>query len=83
MAKVDFEVRFSSYYGRLGHFIDNKYVEADSDKYIPIYDPGLGKEIAEVPTLSTNDVDEAVRSAARAFDTWSNTFQYLIAFNTS
>ncbi|MEM4652945.1 MAG: aldehyde dehydrogenase family protein [Candidatus Nezhaarchaeales archaeon] len=85
MAKVDFEVRFSSYYGRLGHFIDNKYVEADSDKYIPIYDPGLGKEIAEVPTLSTNDVDEAVRSAARAFDTWSNIpifdrLQHLVRF---
>lgn len=60
------------FYGRLKHFIDNNYVEADSDKYILSYDPGIGKPIAEVPMLSKNDVDKAVRSAASAFDEWSN-----------
>ncbi|MBS7605953.1 MAG: aldehyde dehydrogenase family protein [Candidatus Bathyarchaeia archaeon] len=61
-----------SFYGRLKHFIDNNYVEADSDKYVLSYDPGVGKPIAEVPMLSKNDVDKAVRSAASAFDEWSN-----------
>lgn len=66
-------IRFLEHYGRLKNFIDNKYVEADSNKYVPSFDPGLGKEIAEVPILSSKDVDLAVRSAATAFDTWSNT----------
>ncbi|MEM2465468.1 MAG: aldehyde dehydrogenase family protein [Candidatus Bathyarchaeia archaeon] len=61
-----------SFHGRLKHFIDNNYVEADSDKYVLSYDPGVGKPIAEVPMLSLSDVDRAVRSAAAAFDGWSN-----------
>jgi len=76
-------IQFSEYYGRLKHFIDNSYVEADSDKYFPSYNPGIGKVIAEVPMLVIKDVERAVRSAASAFDTWSNTpvferMQYLI-----
>ncbi|MEM2321498.1 MAG: aldehyde dehydrogenase family protein [Candidatus Bathyarchaeia archaeon] len=70
-------------YGRLKHFIDNEYVGADADKYTLSYDPGLGKPIAEVPMLSSSDVDRAVRSAAAAFDSWSNLpifdrLQYLV-----
>ncbi|MEM2169264.1 MAG: aldehyde dehydrogenase family protein [Candidatus Bathyarchaeia archaeon] len=69
--------------GRLKHFIDNKYVEADSDKYTLSYDPGVGKPIAKVPVLSSSDVDRAVRSAAAAFDSWANLpiferLQYLV-----
>ena len=66
-------IKFSEHYGRLNHFIENKYVEAESDKYSPSFDPGLGYVIAEVPILSSRDVDRAVRSAASAFDGWSNT----------
>lgn len=65
--------RFSEHYGRLKHYIENNYVEAESDKYTPSFDPGLGTVIAEVPTLSSSDVDRAVRAAASAFDEWSNT----------
>jgi malonate-semialdehyde dehydrogenase (acetylating)/methylmalonate-semialdehyde dehydrogenase len=65
-------IRYSEYYGRLRHFIDNEFVEAESDTYIPSYDPGIGKVIAEVPTLHAKDVEHAVRSAASAFDEWSN-----------
>jgi len=66
-------IRYSEHYGRLKHFIENRYVEAETDKYSPSFDPGLGRVIAEVPTLSSKDVDRAVRSAASAFDKWSNT----------
>jgi malonate-semialdehyde dehydrogenase (acetylating)/methylmalonate-semialdehyde dehydrogenase len=76
-------IRFSEHYGRLKHFIENKFVEADCEKYSPTFNPGLGNVIAEVPTLSSSDVDRAVRSAASAFDKWSNTpvferLQYLV-----
>ncbi|MEM3874119.1 MAG: aldehyde dehydrogenase family protein [Candidatus Bathyarchaeia archaeon] len=66
-------IRFSGHYGKLSHFIENKYVEAECDKYSPTFDPGLGKIIAEVPLLSSKDIDRAVRAAASAFDAWSNT----------
>jgi len=70
-------------YGRLRHFVDNMFVEADCDEYFPTYDPGSGEVIAEVPKLSAVDVEKAVRSAARAFDEWANIpiferIQYLV-----
>ncbi|MEM1540014.1 MAG: aldehyde dehydrogenase family protein [Candidatus Bathyarchaeia archaeon] len=76
-------IKFSENYGRLKHFIENKFVEAESNKYSPTFDPGLGSAIAEVPLLSSKDVDRAVRTAASAFDTWSNMpifdrLQYLV-----
>jgi len=67
------QIRFSDYYGRLKNFIDNMYVEAEGEGVTPSFDPGLGKVIAEVPNSSSRDIDQAVRSAASAFDKWSNT----------
>jgi len=74
---------FSSYYGKLPNFIENRYVEAETDKYLPSYDPGLGKVISEVPVSSKEDVDKAVRAAANAYEEWSNLpifdrLQYLV-----
>ncbi|MEM3627852.1 MAG: aldehyde dehydrogenase family protein [Candidatus Bathyarchaeia archaeon] len=67
------DIKFSKHYGKIKHFIDNFYIEADSEEYFSSYDPGSGAEIAKVPMLSIKDVDRAVRSAASAFDAWSNT----------
>ncbi|MCS7097364.1 MAG: aldehyde dehydrogenase family protein [Candidatus Methanomethyliaceae archaeon] len=77
------ELRFSEEYGRMMHFIDNKFIEAEADKWYPVYDPGLGKEIAKVPSLSVDDVRKAIDSAASAFEKWSNVpifdrLQYLV-----
>lgn len=65
------------------HFIDNKFIEPETEKWYPVYDPGLGKEIAKVPALSVNDVNKAIASAANAFEKWSNIpifdrLQYLV-----
>ncbi|MEM1943492.1 MAG: aldehyde dehydrogenase family protein [Candidatus Caldarchaeum sp.] len=78
---------FSEYYGRVKHFINNEYVEPESDHYHPSFDPGLGSVIAEVPTLSSKDVDRAVSAAASAFGRWSNIpvfdrLQHLIRLKT-
>lgn len=74
---------FSENYDRLLNFINGRYVEADTDRFLQSYDPGLGKIIAEVPTSSREDVDRAVSSALETFGRWSNTpilerLQYLV-----
>ncbi len=60
---------FSDNYGRLPNYIDGRYVEVYTDRYLPTYDPGTGRVIGEVPVLK--DVDVAVGAAARAFEKWS------------
>jgi len=62
---------FKESYGKLSNYIQGEYVEADSDRYLQSYDPGLGRVIAEVPISSRSDVDNAVSSALDAFKKWS------------
>lgn len=73
--------RFSAQYGRLKAFVDGKYVEPEHDRHLPTYDPGLGRQIGEVPAAKR--VDDAVGSAAAAFEKWSklpiyDRLQYLV-----
>ncbi|MEZ0290873.1 MAG: aldehyde dehydrogenase family protein [Sulfolobales archaeon] len=73
----------TNYYGDLPNYIDNKYVEADTDKYLESLDPGRGSLIARVPVSSSRDIREAVNSASRAFEKWSrmsiyDRLQYLV-----
>ncbi|MEM4750481.1 MAG: aldehyde dehydrogenase family protein [Sulfolobales archaeon] len=75
--------RILEMYGEIPNYIDNKYVEADTDKYLDSYDPGVGRVIARIPISSSRDVERAVESAQRAFEKWSRTpiydrLQYLI-----
>ncbi len=74
---------FLSQYRKLPDFIDNNYLEADSERYLKSYDPGLGAEIAEVPISSSKNVDEALSAASEAFKKWSSRpilerLQYLV-----
>ena len=55
---------------KLKNFIGGKWVEATSDKVEPVYNPATGEVIAEVPISSKEDLDQAVRVAAEAFETW-------------
>ncbi|MEM4799628.1 MAG: aldehyde dehydrogenase family protein, partial [Sulfolobales archaeon] len=75
--------RILEMYGEIPNYIDNKYVEAETDKYLDSYDPGVGRVIARIPISSSRDVERAVESAQRAFEKWSRTpiydrLQYLI-----
>lgn len=54
------------------HLINGKKVETGNRK-LPIYNPALGKQIAEVPVADKKLVDEAVQSAQQALKTWSQT----------
>lgn len=49
-------------------FIDGASVAASLGAKIPIFDPTSGEQITEVPAATVDDVDEAVKSARRAFE---------------
>ncbi|HVB71427.1 MAG TPA: aldehyde dehydrogenase family protein [Acidimicrobiales bacterium] len=53
------------------NFIDGHSVTASSDDLIPVMNPSTGEQIATVGASNEKDVDDAVRSAARAFTGWS------------
>jgi phenylacetaldehyde dehydrogenase len=51
-------------------FIDNKYVEAASGETFDTVDPSTGAMITQVASAGTEDIDRAVASSAKAFETW-------------
>ncbi len=50
--------------------IDGAWVESIKDEFFPIESPADRRVIGEVPRAREEDVDRAVRSAARAFEKW-------------
>ena len=59
------------HYGKLKAFINGKWVEPSAKKYVPVYDPGKGVVIGEVPQVTKEVIDEAVEAAYEAFKSWS------------
>ncbi|MEM4452637.1 MAG: CoA-acylating methylmalonate-semialdehyde dehydrogenase [Thermosphaera sp.] len=59
-------------YGNLKLLINGKWIESSSNRRIPVYDPGLGEVIAEMPLATKEEADQAVESAYEAFKTWSS-----------
>lgn len=57
----------------LKNYINGEWVESASTKTEAVPNPATGEIIAEVPLSSREDVDRAVKAAAEAFKTWSNT----------
>ena len=55
------------------HFISGKNYSGDSKRKSKVFDPSTGEQSAEVKLASTKDVNEAVESAKKSFDKWSNT----------
>ena len=53
------------------HWIGGKAVNGSSRRTGPVWNPATGEQQAEVVLASTEDVDAAVRTAAEAFDGWS------------
>lgn len=49
-------------------FVDGRFVDAQSGRTLPVYNPATGAEIARVPDAQAEDVDAAVRSARATFD---------------
>ncbi|MDW8084498.1 MAG: CoA-acylating methylmalonate-semialdehyde dehydrogenase [Candidatus Caldarchaeum sp.] len=59
-------------FGRLRNYVGGEWVIPATDVWRPVYDPGSGRVIADVPYTGEDDVNEAVESAANAFDSWSS-----------
>ncbi|MDP9396601.1 MAG: CoA-acylating methylmalonate-semialdehyde dehydrogenase [Actinomycetota bacterium] len=53
------------------HWIGGKPTPATSTRTSPVYNPATGQQQASVLLASKADVDEAVRTAAAAFEEWS------------
>jgi len=56
---------------RIAHWIDNASDSGDDGRTSPVWNPATGEVQAEVSLASQAVVDEAVRSASNAFQTWS------------
>ena len=56
-------------------WIGGKWVEAESGKLYPVFNPTTAAEIAQVPKGDKEDVDKAVTAARAAFPVWSGKSQ--------
>ena len=54
------------------HFVDGKKFSGESKKTGKVFNPATGEQTANVNLASKNDVNQAVASAKKAFDNWSN-----------
>lgn len=67
---IVYRPKLSQDYGRLKLYIDGQFKDSISEEFQKIYDPGLGMPIGEVPFALKEEVDEAVSSAAAAYEEW-------------
>ena len=58
---------------RLKPFINGKFIESKSGKYMPVFDPSIGEQIAETPCCTEEEVFAAIETAKTAFPAWSET----------
>ena len=54
------------------HFVNGKSFSGESKKTGKIFNPATGEHSAEVKLATTKDINNAVASAKKAFETWSN-----------
>jgi len=54
------------------HFIDGKNFSGDSRKIGKVFNPATGEQSAEVKLGTAKDLNKAVESAKKAFESWSN-----------
>ena len=58
---------------RFGLFINNRWVTPENAEYTLSYNPATGEKLAETVQAGQKEVDDAVRAAREAFETWSKT----------
>lgn len=55
------------------YFVDNKFVQSKTDKFIDLPDPATNNLVTRVPQMRPDEMKAAVASAQRAFESWRNT----------
>jgi len=58
---------------RLRNFVNGKHADPIEGTYSDVVDPSTGEVYAHAPVSTAADVDEALRAAADAFETWRDT----------
>ena len=58
---------------RLKFCVNNEWVESKTGKYMPVMNPSTGRQIAEAPCCTLEEVNAAVDAAAVAYPAWRNT----------
>jgi aldehyde dehydrogenase (NAD+) len=58
---------------RFGLFINNRWVTPENAEYTLSYNPATGEKLAETVQAGKTEVDDAIRAARGAFETWSRT----------
>ncbi|HEY6584434.1 MAG TPA: CoA-acylating methylmalonate-semialdehyde dehydrogenase [Gaiellaceae bacterium] len=56
--------------GRVSHWIGGRSVPGESGRSGPIYNPARGVQTKEVDFASVEEIDRAVQTAKKAFETW-------------
>ena len=54
------------------HFVNGKKFFGESKRVGKVFNPATGEQSAEVKLATAKDVNEAVESAKKAFESWSN-----------
>ena len=55
---------------RLKNYINGSWVDARRPDSIPVTNPATGEQLAQLPVSGSEDVDDAVRAAKAAFESW-------------
>ena len=67
------EIPSGSSIRRLKFCVGGQWRETASGKYMPVYNPSTGQQIAEAPCCTADEVSAAVAAAKAAFPEWSGT----------
>ncbi|HET6231261.1 MAG TPA: CoA-acylating methylmalonate-semialdehyde dehydrogenase [Longimicrobiaceae bacterium] len=60
-------------YPDVRNFLDGRFVDTQDLRHLDVFNPAEGQVISRVPLSSQEEVDQAVKSAQRAFPGWSAT----------
>ena len=55
------------------NYVHGRWRESRGQTFLPVMNPSIGQQIAQVPLSVAQDVDDAVTAARGAFASWSNT----------
>jgi malonate-semialdehyde dehydrogenase (acetylating) / methylmalonate-semialdehyde dehydrogenase len=58
---------------KLKYHSGGKWIQSETGKYMPCYDPSTGAVIAYAPQCSPDEVEHTIQAAVAAFPEWSNT----------
>merc|ERR1719370_2327833 len=54
-------------------FIDGKFIESSTDKFLELHNPATNEIVTMVPEATLEEMNAGVAAAKRAFSSWSDT----------